>query len=66
MTERPFPHHKDAALALLSGCPDLSHKAAGFLGHVCVAAVLSARQRDWLVKLLSRHGLPELAEGGAQ
>lgn len=66
MTERAFPHHRDAALALLSGCTDLSHKAAGFLGHVCVAAVLSERQREWLVKLLERHDLPPLAEGGAR
>ena len=47
MTERPFTHHRAAALALLSACPDLSHKAAGFLGHVCVAHVLSDKQRDW-------------------
>lgn len=66
MTERAFSHHRPAALALLSECPDLSHKAAGFLGHVCVAPALSGRQRDWLVKLLDRHGLPPLAEGGAQ
>lgn len=65
MTDRPFPHHRAAALALLSECSDLQHKAAGFLGHVCVASVLSDRQRDWLVKLLDRHGLPPLAEGGA-
>jgi len=65
MTERPFPNHRAAALALLSGCPDLSHKAAGFLGHVCVAPVTSDRQRAWLVKLLDRYGLPPLAEGGA-
>lgn len=66
MTERHFPHHRPAALALLSQCPDLPHKAAGFLGHVCVAAAISDRQRAWLVKLLDRHGLPDLAEGGAQ
>ena len=66
MTERAFPHHRQAALALLSKCPDLPHKAAGFLGHVCVAPVLSDRQRDWLGKLLDRNGLPPLAAGGAQ
>jgi len=64
MNEAPFPHHRTAALALLSQCPDLSHKAAGFLGHVCVAEVLSERQRDWLVKLLDRNELPPLADGG--
>lgn len=65
MTERAFPHHRPAALALLSQCPDLPHKAAGFLGHVCIAPALSDRQRDWLVKLLERNGLQSLAEGGA-
>ena len=64
MTEHPFNHHRKAALALLSECPDLSHKAAGFLGHVCVAPVLSDKQRDWLAKLLDRSGLPPLTEGG--
>ena len=65
MTERPFTHHRAAALALLSACPDLSHKAAGFLGHVCVAAILSDKQRDWLGKLLAKHSLPPLAGEGA-
>lgn len=61
-----FTHHRQAALALLQDCPNLPHKAAGFLGHVCVAPALSDRQRDWLVKLLARHDLPPLAEAGAQ
>jgi hypothetical protein len=61
-----FPNHRAAALALLTECPDLPHKAAGFLGHVCVAPELSERQRDWLVKLLDRHDLPALAEGAAR
>ena len=65
MTERPTLNHRTAALALLSACPDLSHKAAGFLGHVCVAAVLSDKQRDWLGKLLAKHCLPPLAGEGA-
>ena len=65
MTEIPFPHHRPAALALLSKCPDFPHKTAGFLGHVCVAPILSERQRAWLVKLLNRAGLPPLADGGA-
>ena len=66
MTNRPFPHHRPAALCLLNSVPDLPHKAAGFLGHVCVAPVLSDRQRAWLVKLLQRHHLPDLADGGTQ
>ncbi|MGE3745458.1 MAG: hypothetical protein AB7G25_07075 [Sphingomonadaceae bacterium] len=65
MTEHPFEHHRKAALALLDVCPDLSHKAAGFLGHVCVAPVLSDKQREWLAKLLAKHGLPPLAREGA-
>jgi hypothetical protein len=65
MTDRCFPNHRDAALALLSAASDLSHKAAGFLGHVCVATVLSDRQRDWLTKLLDRYGLPPLVKEGA-
>jgi hypothetical protein len=60
-----FAHHRQAALALLDQCPDLQHRAAGFLGHVCIAPTLSDRQRNWLVKLLARHELPPLAEGGA-
>lgn len=66
MTNRPFNHHRQAALALLNQCLNLSHKEAGFCGHVCVADALSEKQRDWLAKLLERHGLPSLTEGGAQ
>lgn len=66
MTNRPFDHHRQAALSLLNQCPNLSHKEAGFCGHVCVAVALSDRQRDWLAKLLERHGLPSLSEGGGQ
>ena len=65
MTERPLPHHRDAALALLNERPGLSHKEAGFLGHVTVAPTLSDKQRQWLVKLLSRHGLHPLGDGDA-
>lgn len=65
MTDKAFANHRQAALALLSQCPDLPHKTAGFLGHVCVAATLTDRQRAWLEKLLERAGLPPLAKGGA-
>jgi len=58
------PVHRQAALALLVANSSLSHKQAGFLGHVCVARELSRKQRAWLDKLLSRHGLPTLADGG--
>lgn len=66
MIERAFPDYRLAALALLNSCPSLKHKEAGFLGHVCVAPDLSDKQRDWLVKLLERHGLPTFAERGAE
>lgn len=65
MTSPAFPHHRQAALRLLGERPGLSHKEAGFLGHVCVASDLSAKQRDWLVKLLTRHDMPPLAGGAA-
>ena len=63
MAEPTFKHHRHAALQLLTECRDLPHKTAGFLGHVCVAAGLTVRQRAWLAKLLERAGLPPLAEG---
>lgn len=63
MTDAPYSH-RQAALDLLIKYPDLPHKTAGFLGHVCVALTLSDRQRAWLVKLLAQYGLPSL-EGGA-
>lgn len=66
MTEAPFPHHRQAALALLDHCPELPHKTAGFLGHVCVALELSDKQYDWLAKLLARYSLPPLAAGDGQ
>ena len=65
MIKRPFPHHRPAALTLLCERPGLSHKEAGFLGHVTVAPTLSDKQRQWLVKLLSRHGLHPLGDGDA-
>lgn len=63
MTDVPYTHHRQAALALLSQCPDLPHKTAGFAGHVCVAIELSEKQRNWLAKLLEKAGLPPMAEG---
>ena len=66
MTERPFLHHRQAALALLNELPGLPHKTAGFLGHVCVAPMLSDRQASWLGKELERGGLPPLAKGDAR
>jgi hypothetical protein len=65
MTDRPFPDHRQAALALLTGNHRLSRKAGQFLGQLAVdPSPMSDRQRDWLVKLLAKHDLTPLAEGG--
>ena len=66
MTERPFPDHRQAALALLTSTSRLSRKAGQFLGQLAVdPSPMSDAQADWLAKLLDRAGLPPLAEGGA-
>ena len=66
MTERPFPDHRAAALALLNGTSRLSRKAGQFLGQLAVDPLpMSEAQADWLAKLLDRAGLPPMAEGGA-
>ena len=62
MTNAP---HRRAALRLLNERPSLSHKEAGFLGHVCVAAVVTEKQRDWLDKLGVRNGMLPFAEENA-
>jgi hypothetical protein len=67
MTERPFPDHRQAALALLNGTSRLSRKAGQFLGQLAVDSTpMSEAQASWLAKLLDRAGLPPLAEGGAK
>ena len=66
MTDKPFPDHRQAALALLDGNHRLSRKAGQFLGQLVVdPSPLSDAQADWLAKLLDRAGLPPLTEGGA-
>ena len=66
MTERPFPDHRAAALALLNGNLRLSRKAGQFLGQLAVDSTpMSDAQADWLAKLLDRAGLPPMAQGGA-
>jgi len=66
MTERPFPDHRAAALALLNGNHRLSRKAGQFLGQLAVDTTpISEAQADWLGKLLDRAGLPPIAAGGA-
>ena len=67
MTERPFPDHREAALALLNGNHLRSRKAGQFLGQLVVdPSPMSEAQAEWLAKLLTRAGLPRLAEGDAQ
>lgn len=60
-----FCTSSDAALALLNGGGPLTRKAGSFLGQ-CVAdpSPLTDKQRDWMATLLSRAGLPPLADGG--
>ena len=66
MTERPFPDHRQAAIALLTGNHRLSRKAGQFLGQLAVdPSPMSAAQADWLAKLLVKHALPPLAGEGA-
>ncbi len=66
MTERLFPDHRQAALALLNGSCRLSRKAGQFLGQLAVdPTAMSEAQANWLAKLLDRDGLPALSEGGA-
>tara|TARA_R110002012_G_scaffold138444_5_gene293672 strand:- start:1718 stop:1945 length:228 start_codon:yes stop_codon:yes gene_type:complete len=62
----PFATPRQAALAVLTGFPDLPLKTAGFLGHICVADVLTDRQHKWLVSILEKRGLPPLAAGRAK
>ena len=67
MTDKPFPTHRLAALALLNVGQCLSRKAGQFLGQLAVdPAPMSELQTEWLAKLLDRADLPPLAEGGAQ
>ena len=66
MTDRPFPDHRQAALALLTGNHRLSRKAGQFLGQLAVDPTpMSEAQASWLGKLLNRAGFPPMAEGGA-
>jgi hypothetical protein len=66
MTDRPFPDHRSAALALLSGGYRLTRKAGQFLGQIAVDTTeLTEAQANWLAKLLENAGLPPLATEGA-
>ena len=66
MISPAFPHHRQAALAVLNSGMALTRKAGSFLGQLAVDTTpLTAAQGDWLAKLLERAGLPPLDTGGA-
>jgi hypothetical protein len=67
MTDRYFPDHRQAALALLNGRHRLSRNAGRFLGQLAVdSTTMTEAQADWLAKLLDRTGLPPLSAGDQQ
>jgi hypothetical protein len=56
-----FATQRDAALALLNGQSRLTRKAGSFCGQLVVDPTpMTQAQRDWLVTLLERAGLPSL------
>lgn len=66
MAEPQFLDQRQAALALLTGHYRLTRKAGQFLGQIAVdPTLMSEAQSEWLGILLSRNGLPPLAQGGA-
>ena len=66
MTDKPFPNHRAAALALLNGDHRLSRKAGQFMGQLAVdPSPISEAQADWLAKLLAKHALPPMGKEGA-
>jgi hypothetical protein len=58
----PFQSHSEAALALLTSGTELRQKEGQFLGGIAFTETLTDKQLNWLIILLSRHGLPPLAE----
>jgi hypothetical protein len=66
-----FTDVREAARTILKAAwnreTQLTPKGASFTGQASVATEpLTARQREWLGQLLSRAGLPPLAEGAGQ
>lgn len=62
---RAFTSHQAAAMALLTSGADLRPREGQFLGGIAFDAnALTGKQRNWLEILLSKHGLPALADGG--
>lgn len=61
----PFTNPRDAARALFVEGADLDYRSGQFAGGVAYSdRPLSDRQLRWLSVLLSKAGLPPMAEGG--
>jgi hypothetical protein len=62
---KPFQTHRSAALSLINADLPLKPREGQFLRGIAFdASPLSEKQRNWLVILLAKHGLPPLADGG--
>lgn len=67
MSDAPFTDPRAAALAVLNSRSRLTRRAGRFLGQVVAdPAPLSEPQKAWLEQLLTRSGLPPLADGGSR
>lgn len=63
----PFSDHRAAAMAVLTSGAGLRPREGQFLGGLAFDAnPLTEKQASWLRILLDKHGLPPLANGGAQ
>ncbi|WP_277983692.1 hypothetical protein [Sphingomonas faeni] len=59
--------HQRAAMSLLTAGVTLKPREGQFLGGVAFDSnPLTEKQRNWLVILLDKHGLPPLADGGGE
>ena len=57
--------HQRAAMSLLTTGVPLKPREGQFCGGIAFDPnPLTEKQRNWLVILLDRHGLPPLADGG--
>lgn len=58
-------NHQQAAMTLLTAGVPLKPREGQFLGGLAFDAnPMTDKQRNWLVILLDKHGLPPLADGG--
>lgn len=58
-------NHQQSAMSLLTAGVTLKPREGQFLGGVAFDAnPLTEKQRNWLVILLDKHGLPPLYDGG--